>query len=324
MLLLGLRPGIAEDTVALKDRLTAAGKTTAIDEAGLNPWYLKIEVQLYDEKGKPSEQGTAEEWWAAPGRDKRVYNLPSYKATEVRKDGRVFRSQGTSYPPTMLEQLLQQVVHPMPQSTEILTSEPEIRKLNFGKVPLECLMLSQPIKGLKSLPIGLFPTYCFDPGKDSLRITYEFGTQLTVRNDIGRFQQKLVPIDVVVRSGELMMASGHVTALKGQAITGADLPTDGLIVERDQTVTLTREAMATKLLSRPDPKYPEGAKQRHISGTVVLHAIIGADGHIHKLNVVSSPDPELAVSSLAAVRKWTYTPHLEGRGRNPSRNKYYS
>lgn len=32
----------------------------------LKPWHLKASYQLYDEKGKPSEQGTYEYWWVSP------------------------------------------------------------------------------------------------------------------------------------------------------------------------------------------------------------------------------------------------------------------
>ena len=47
-----------------------------------------------------------------------------------------------------------------------------------------------------------------------------------------------------------------------------------------------------------------------MTGTVVLHAIIGRDGHIHTLRVVATPDVDLATAALAAVRTWTYRPYL--------------
>ena len=48
----------------------------------------------------------------------------------------------------------------------------------------------------------------------------------------------------------------------------------------------------------------------HVQGTVVLHAQIGIDGHIHALQVVSSPDTELAAAAMDAVRQWTYRPYM--------------
>jgi protein TonB len=38
--------------------------------------------------------------------------------------------------------------------------------------------------------------------------------------------------------------------------------------------------------------------------------VIGRDGHILLLRVVSSPDPSLAVSAIAAVRQWNYRPYM--------------
>ena len=58
-----------------------------------------------------------------------------------------------------------------------------------------------------------------------------------------------------------------------------------------------------------DPKYPAAAKKAKVQGTVVLDAIIGKDGTIHKLTVVSGPK-ELRKSSTDAVRTWKCKPYL--------------
>jgi len=53
--------------------------------------------------------------------------------------------------------------------------------------------------------------------------------------------------------------------------------------------------------------YPATARANRVTGTVVLHAIIGTDGHVHSLRIISAPDPDLAISAIAAVRNWTYS-----------------
>jgi TonB family protein len=61
------------------------------------------------------------------------------------------------------------------------------------------------------------------------------------------------------------------------------------------------------------PKYPEEAKQNHITGTVVLHAVIALDGRVQELQFVSGP-PELVRSAMDAVRQWRYKPtKLQGK-----------
>lgn len=58
-----------------------------------------------------------------------------------------------------------------------------------------------------------------------------------------------------------------------------------------------------------DPKYPAEAKKDKVQGTVILDAIIGKDGTIHKLTVLSGPK-ELRKSAADAVRTWKYKPYL--------------
>ncbi len=62
-------------------------------------------------------------------------------------------------------------------------------------------------------------------------------------------------------------------------------------------------------LSGSDPVYPADAKAQGISGPVVLHAIIGPDGRIEKLTVVSG-NGMLSGAALDAVKTWVYTPYL--------------
>jgi len=55
------------------------------------------------------------------------------------------------------------------------------------------------------------------------------------------------------------------------------------------------------------PVYPPIAKTAHISGTVVLHAVIAKDGSVEDLQYVSGP-PLLMKSAMDAVKQWRYQP----------------
>ena len=63
------------------------------------------------------------------------------------------------------------------------------------------------------------------------------------------------------------------------------------------------------LVRRVEPVFPPLLKQLHRSGKVELHALIGADGTIQSLQVVSG-DPLCVQSALDAVRQWRYRPTL--------------
>ena len=62
------------------------------------------------------------------------------------------------------------------------------------------------------------------------------------------------------------------------------------------------------LLQRVEPEYPEDARQRHIEGPVVLKVLVGTDGAVQELKVVSG-DPLLAKAATDAVRRWRFQPH---------------
>lgn len=66
---------------------------------------------------------------------------------------------------------------------------------------------------------------------------------------------------------------------------------------------------AAKLISRPEPIYPDLARQAGIQGDVVLHAIIGTDGRILELRVVTG-SPLLVRAAVDAVQQWRYRPTL--------------
>ena len=74
-------------------------------------------------------------------------------------------------------------------------------------------------------------------------------------------------------------------------------------------VTVGGNVQAARLVNKVQPLYPPLARQTRISGTVKLHAIIGKDGSVQQLQVVSG-HPLLVQSALDAVRQWRYQPTL--------------
>ena len=62
---------------------------------------------------------------------------------------------------------------------------------------------------------------------------------------------------------------------------------------------------AARIITRVAPEYPEMARMGRISGTVRLHAIVGKDGKIKQLEVISG-HPLLAQAAVDAVRQWRY------------------
>lgn len=75
------------------------------------------------------------------------------------------------------------------------------------------------------------------------------------------------------------------------------------------SVRVTGNVGQASLMYQVAPVYPPLAKSAHVSGTVLLHCIIGTDGTVQDLHYVSGP-PLLMKSAMDAVRQWRYTPTL--------------
>ena len=63
------------------------------------------------------------------------------------------------------------------------------------------------------------------------------------------------------------------------------------------------------LIRRVQPAYPPIARTAHVQGSVVLAALIGKDGTIENLRLLSG-HPMLSPAAIAAVSQWRYRPYI--------------
>jgi TonB family protein len=74
-------------------------------------------------------------------------------------------------------------------------------------------------------------------------------------------------------------------------------------------VAVGGNVQAARLVKRVQPFYPEAARSERISGVVKLHVIVGKDGTVRSLQMVSGVC-SLAMAAVDAVRQWRYQPTL--------------
>jgi len=84
-------------------------------------------------------------------------------------------------------------------------------------------------------------------------------------------------------------------------------PSKAAMAEPRET-TVPTALMEQLITHRVDPVYPEAARLANIQGTVVLDALIGADGTVVELHPVSGPDA-LTPAALDAVKWWRFQPY---------------
>jgi periplasmic protein TonB len=79
----------------------------------------------------------------------------------------------------------------------------------------------------------------------------------------------------------------------------------------DATARVHLSPGADEMLSRPvQPNYPLLAKEMKVQGAVVLEALIGRDGNIQDLHVLSGPTI-LSTAAREAVKQWRFRPYLQ-------------
>jgi hypothetical protein len=70
-------------------------------------------------------------------------------------------------------------------------------------------------------------------------------------------------------------------------------------------ITVKGDVMKKRLIHKATPSYPYQARQMRISGTVILHALIGVDGSVKQAEYVSGPKI-LVEPTIEAVRQNKY------------------
>jgi protein TonB len=63
------------------------------------------------------------------------------------------------------------------------------------------------------------------------------------------------------------------------------------------------------LLYRVEPAYPQDAQAQDVEGTVRMRALVGQDGRVRSIELVSGP-PLLVAAAMSAAREWRYIPAI--------------
>lgn len=114
----------------------------------------------------------------------------------------------------------------------------------------------------------------------------------------------LPPLDVEVVAGDK-----HSTIHPGSNITHVEIPA-GQKINASQREVLTAATAAPELRQTIETVYPTLGQNSRVQGSVVLQAIVGADGSVENLRVLSGP-AILATAAQQAVRQWHFKPVLQ-------------
>ena len=107
-------------------------------------------------------------------------------------------------------------------------------------------------------------------------------------------------------AGSMVAAHGQIGGDEPGGHTQASAPAPA---SPPRAIRIATGVLQGMRLKKVDPVYPESARANGIQGQVTLHIIVGKDGHIQSLEVISGPD-ELKAAALDAVKQWIYKPYL--------------
>jgi TonB family protein len=280
----------------------------SLDTVYEKPWHLKMNITVLSDQGQNPQQGTVEVW--NTGRNRRVtFDFGTAKLTRLTTDGDSYRSTTDNEVPYRAMELLERELSMGPSSADLQHDFAGLQMHKFGKLKLECIMLT-PTAQMKDVPLGLFPTYCLQPGSDRLVVSYDVGDEVTMIQREGTFLGRAVPTMLQIAENKVLVATAEVTLLTTYEPQPDDFVPAADMKKGSDIARLSGSVIAGSRLTFVQPIYPESAKINHLSGTVTLHALIDRGGHIRSLRPVNTSDPDFITAAIAAVRQWTYRPYL--------------
>jgi len=109
--------------------------------------------------------------------------------------------------------------------------------------------------------------------------------------------------------------AGPETDALPNGVTGVPGSADGAgSVSGEVLSARSPNVIAPRLVREVAPEYPESARRAHLHGVVVLQAVIGVDGSVDDVRVLSSPSPLFEEPAVRSFRQWRYSAAtLDGR-----------
>lgn len=301
----GQNPAPAEQQSAgdPKALMMEAAKLNGITGDGIKPWHLKATWTQLDPEGKTTDQGTFEEFWAGPARFKRTCVGSNMSRTEYGSDKGVMQSADSRPLPMDVRGFPHELIAPMPSVGAIEQSDFDLKQIDANGHKLSCLGFR------RDPPPGI--SYCLSESQPLLRIFVSANDSVQVlHNRILRFQDHFIAGDLkIVRSGKPVLTAHVETIELLDPVNDAELVPPADAVPAQQTFAISGGLAVGMIVNKVVPSYPIEARDQHISGTVILKAIIGKDGLIKDLQVVSG-HKLLQQSAIDAVRQWRYRPYL--------------
>jgi TonB family protein len=321
-----------------KELMLLAARTNGLTGNDVQPWRMKATYKSFDEQGNVKNQGTIEEFWVSPAKHRLTYASGSLSQTMYGSEKGDYSVGGAGMDLMLPYTAYREFSDPLPPPGMVMRTSYVVKELDAGDIKVTCLQ-QQDTTGRS---FGL--TWCLGSERPDLRITVNGNGPDVLHRNIVSFQGRSIAGDLKFSDGELKDIGSGKPAFEAHLETIEPLTTiddaafvpppgatppimvAGVSYDRNgavmgtfgsvpspatppKSVAVSGGVMASMILNKVIPAYPEIAKQDEVQGTVVLGAVIGKDGRIINLKVIQGPS-ELQQAALDAVKQWVYRPYL--------------
>ncbi|HEY6185288.1 MAG TPA: energy transducer TonB, partial [Terriglobales bacterium] len=121
------------------------------------------------------------------------------------------------------------------------------------------------------------------------------------------FSEKIDDPKTPITVGKSNSPSASGTSAADMQNGSAGPPPNAASISTPTRVRISQGVSTGLLIHRVSPIYPVEARRNRVQGKVLLRAVIGTDGNIKDLQVISGPK-ELVDPAVGAVQQWRYKP----------------
>ena len=288
-----------------------ARQQSDIHQPGAKPFHLTATFTSTDEKGKV-RTGQYSELWIAKDRWRREISIGDYREASATVSGSYYHFASSPQMDPAAADVLENVTPALPDATdtESINKEWSLKTEKLGGVELIRVARILHFKDRGDQPVSAYfftPQVGYIRGEQSLIQSAYYNS---IRSGLGR----IVPFNVTLK-----FEGKHSTDVKITGFSDPGNPADDAFVIPDATKsdastdphkTLNTEMIQGLIVKKVQPIYPEGARQAHESGDVILHVTIGRDGHIRDIQIAKATRLDFAASAITAIRDYIYKPFM--------------
>jgi TonB family protein len=265
----------------------------------------------------------------------------SFSRTEYGTENGGLQTGDQSPAPWQLDELRHDLVSPLPREEFMATWSLEDGPKEDGADSRRCVTMKRP-PAAPAIATVLYGIFCFHPKSAALLSTGNLDTVQTHFSKSVSFQGHFLPGDIELNVRGQVVLSAHLESFEtltkteeaaivpppgtttsheikvfgmkgsGQPPRSVFLPGPApgpLQLSGDGKMAISPGTAVGLLNSKVPPVYPPIAKAARVQGTVVLQAVIGKDGQVSELQIVSGP-AMLRQAAMDAVKQWTYKPYI--------------